>query len=440
MIGRIVTLSLVGSLMVPGAAAQTQTPTSTVPSVAQVAAIYPEIEALYLDLHQHPELSMQEQRTAAKLAERLKALGYQVTTGVGRTGIVAILRNGDGPTVMLRTDMDALPVEEKTGLPYASKVTATDSAGATVPVMHACGHDVHMASWYGTAKLMAANRKRWHGTLILVGQPAEETGEGAIAMLRDGLFTRFPKPSYALAIHDDPTLPAGQVGFTSGYTMASSDSVDVTIYGRGGHGAQPQDAVDPIVIGARTVTALQTIVSREINPRDPAVVTVGVFHGGTKNNIIPDEVKLQLTVRSYKPEVRKRLLASIERIVKGEAMAGGSPKEPLIKVTPAANATYNDPELTRREVEVLKRILGDSNVVEIPPKMVFEDFAEYALAGVTATIFYVGTTEPAKWATARQSGTILPGLHSPLWAPDREPTLKTAVMAETAMLMDLMAK
>jgi amidohydrolase len=440
MTSRIVTLFFVGLLMSLGADAQTQTTTSAPPIVEQVAAIYPEIEALYLDLHQHPELSMREQKTAAKLAERLKALGYQVTTGVGGAGIVAILKNGDGPTVMLRTDMDALPVEEKTGLPYASKATAKDSAGTTVSVMHACGHDVHMSSWYGTAKLMATNRQRWHGTLILIGQPAEETGEGAIAMLQDGLFTRFPKPSYALAIHDDPTLPAGQVGFTIGYTMASTDSVDVTIYGRGGHGAQPQDTVDPIVIGARTVMALQTIVSREINPRDPAVVTVGVFNGGTKNNVIPDEVKLQLTVRSYKPEVRKRLLASIERIVKGEALAGGSPKEPLIKVTPTANATYNDPELTKREVGALKKILGDSNLMEVPPKMVFEDFSEYTLAGVTATIFYVGGVEPAKFAAAKQSGTVLPGLHSSLWAPDREPTLKTAVMAETAMLMDLMAK
>src|SRR2546428_12985136 len=233
---------------------------------------------------------------------------------------------------------------------------------------------------------MAANRKGWRGTLILIGQPAEETGQGAVAMLQDGLFTRFPKPDLAFAIHDEPSLPAGQVGYTPGYAMAASDSVEITIFGRGGHGAQPQDTVDPIVIGARTVMALQTIVSREINPRDPAVVTVGVFNGGTKNIIIPDEVKLQLTVRSYKPEVRKHLLASIERIVKGEGMAGGSPKEPLIKVTPAANATYNDPELTKREVGVLKKILGDSNVVELPPKMVFEDFSEYSLAGVTATM------------------------------------------------------
>src|SRR5437870_2436379 len=435
-------VALFGSclLMAAGAAAQTKPTAWTAPSGEQVNAIYPDVETLYLDLHRNPELSLHEQQTAAKLAERMKALGYEVTTGVGGVGVVAVLRNGQGPTVLLHTDMDALPVEEKTGLPYASQIRVKSDSGTTVPVMHACGHDVHMSSWFGTAKLMATNRQRWHGTLILIGQPAEEIGAGAAAMLKDGLFTRFPKPDFALAIHDDASLPAGQVGYTPGYTMASSDSVDITIFGRGGHGAQPQNTVDPIVIAARTVLALQTIVSRENNPLDPAVITVGTIHGGTKNNIIPDEVKLQLTVRSYKPEVRKHLLASIERIVKGEAMAGGSPKEPLIKVTPAANATYNDPELTKREVGVLKKILGDSNVVELPLKMVFEDFSEYSLAGVTATMLYVGGVEPAKFAAAKQSGTVLPGLHSPFWAPDREPTLKTAVTAETAMLMDLMAK
>src|SRR5215813_11756156 len=435
---RIVTLFFVGLLMSLGADAQTQTTTSAPPIVEQVAAIYPEIESLYLDLHQHPELSMREQQTAAKLAERLKALGYQVTTGVGGAGIVAILKNGDGPTVMLRTDMDALPVEEKTGLPYASKATTKDSAGTTVSVMHACGHDVHMSSWYGTAKLMATNRQRWHGTLILIGQPAEETGEGAIAMLQDGLFTRFPKPIYALAIHDDPTLPAGQVGFTTGYTMASTDSVDVTIYGRGGHGAQPQDTVDPIVIGARTVMSLQTIVSREINPRDPAVVTVGVFNGGTKNNVIPDEVKLQLTVRSYKPEVRKRLLASIERIAKGEALAGGAPREPLVKVTPTANSMYNDPMLTKRLVAALGRVLGPANVVEVEPKTVFEDFAEFSLAGIPSADFWVGAVNPDKFAAAQKAGTPLPPLHSSEWAPDYPPALKTAITVETAELLELL--
>jgi amidohydrolase len=365
-----------------------------------VNAIYPEVEALYLDLHRNPELSLHEQQTAAKLAPRMKAMGYDVTTGVGGTGVVADLRNGQGPTVLLRTDMDALPVEEKTGVPYASQVVVKSDSGTTVPVMHACGHDVHMASWFGTAKLMATNRQRWHGTLILIGQPAEEIGAGASAMLKDGLFTRFPKPNFALAIHDDAGLPAGQVGYTSGYTMASSDSVDITIFGRGGHGAQPYNTVDPIVIAARTVLALQTIVSRENNPLDPAVITVGTIHGGTKNNIIPDEVKLELTVRSYKPEVRKRLLASIERVAKGEALAGGAPREPLVRVEPAANATYNDPELTKRLASALRNTLGHANVVEIPPKMVFEDFSEFSLAGVPSVLFAVGGVEPAKFAAA----------------------------------------
>jgi amidohydrolase len=430
----------VGLLVLLGVGVRAGTTPPTPPPIQQLADIYPEIDALYRDLHEHPELSMQEQQTAAKLAALMKAAGYEVTAGIGGTGIVAQLKNGDGPTVMLRTDMDALPVEEKTGLPYASKVTTTDGSGATLSVMHACGHDIHMSSWYGTARLMAANKSSWRGTLILIAQPAEETGEGAVAMLKDGLFTRFPKPNYALAIHDDSTLPAGQVGFTPGYTAASSDSVDITIYGLGGHAAQPQATVDPIVIGARVVTTLQTIVSREIDPRKPAVVTVGAFNGGTKNNVIPDQVKLLLTVRSYDPGVRKHLLASIERIVKGEAMAGGAPKEPLIKVTPTANSTYNDPELTKRGAAVLRKVLGDGNVVEVPQKMVFEDFSEYGRAGATASLFWVGGVEPATFAAAQKSGTILPGVHSPQWAPDRERTLKTAITAETAMLMDLMAK
>jgi amidohydrolase len=423
-----------------GAVASQTGASSSSPSASQVAAIYPEVEALYLDLHQHPELSLHEQQTAAKLAERMKALGYEVTTGVGGTGIVAVLRNDEGPTVLLRTDMDALPVQEKTGLPYSSKVISTDDAGLSVPVTHACGHDIHMSSWYGAAKLMAANRQGWHGTLVLIGQPAEEVGKGAAAMLKDGLFTRFPKPSFALAIHDAASLPAGQVGYRPGYALASSDSVDITIFGRGGHAAYPQRTVDPIVIGARTVMALQTIVSRENDPLDPAVITVGTFHGGTKNNIIPDEVKLQLTVRSYKPEVRKRLLAAIERVAKGEALVSGAPREPLVKVEPTASATYNDPDLTARLVPALRKSLGAENVIELPPGMGFEDFSEYSLAGVPSLILWVGAVEPAKFAAAKKSGTVLPGLHSPLWAPDREPTIKTAIAAEVAMLMDVMGK
>jgi amidohydrolase len=425
-------------LAVRSAAAQMKPAAPAAPSAAEVNAIYPEVESLYLDLHRTPELAMHEQQTAAKLAERAKALGYEVTTGVGGTGVVVVLRNGAGRTVLLRTDMDALPVEEKTGLPYASHVVVKTDSGTSIPVMHACGHDIHMSSWFGTAKWMATNRGRWHGTLILVAQPGEETGEGAVAMIKDGLFTRFPKPDFALAIHDSPNQPVGQVGYTPGYAMASADSVDVTVFGRGGHGGQPQNTVDPVVIAARTVLAFQTIVSRENNPLDPAVITVGAIHGGTKYNIIPDEVKLQLTVRSYKPEVRKRLLASIERVAKGEALAGGAPREPLVRVTPTANTMYNDPVLTKRLVAALGRVLGPANVVEVEPKTVFEDFAEFNLAGIPSADFWVGAVNPDKFAAAQKTGIPLPPLHSSEWAPDYSPTLKTAITVETAEMLELL--
>jgi amidohydrolase len=435
----IFTFILGCALLAAPSAPQTGPAAWTTPSADQVNAIYPEVEALYLDLHRTPELAMHEQQTAAKLAERMKALGYEVTTDVGGTGIVAVLKNGKGPTVLLRTDMDALPIEEATGLPYASHVVVKSDSGTSIPVMHACGHDIHMSSWIGTAKLMATNRERWHGTLVLIGQPAEETGEGAPAMIKDGLLSRFPKPDFALAIHDSANQPVGQVGFVSGYAFASADSVDITIYGRGGHGGRPQSTIDPVVIAARTVLALQTIVSRETNPLDPVVITVGTIHGGSKNSIIPDEVKLQLTVRTYKPEVQKRVLASIERVAKGEAMAGNAPKEPLVKVTHAANAMYNDPALTKRLVGALRGALGEGNVVEIEPTMVFEDFAEFNLAGIPSADFLVGAVEPGKFAAAQQSGALLPQLHSSTWAPDYAPTIKEAMTVETTELLELLA-
>ncbi len=422
------------------ACAWAQTPARWAPSAADVNAVYPEVQALYVDLHRNPELSFQEQQTSAKLAERLRALGYEVSTNIGKTGVVAVLPNGTGPTVLVRTDMDALPVQEKTGLEFASKVMAKNSAGETVPVMHACGHDVHMSSWFGTAKLLAGNRQRWHGTLVLIAQPAEELGEGAAAMLKDGLFTRFPRPDFALAFHDDSGIPAGQVGYVSGYATAASDDVDIRIYGRGGHGAVPQSTVDPIVIAARTVLALQTIVSREKDPLEPAVVSIGSIHGGTKENIIPDEVRLQLTVRTYKEAVRKQVLAAIARIAKGEALAANAPREPEVKVTPGLHATYNDPQLTARVTAALKRTLGDANVYEVPPKMVSEDFSEYGLAGVPSFMFFVGGVNPEKFAAAKESGTPLPSLHSPLWAPEVEPTLKTALLTETTAVLELLAK
>ena len=400
-------------------------------------AIYPEIEKLYIDLHRNPELAFHEQRTAAELAERVKALGYDVTTGIGGTGIVAILKNGPGPTVMLRTELDALPIEEKTGLPFASTVKTKNAAGETIPVMHACGHDLHMSAWAGTAELMAQNRQRWHGTLMLVGQPAEEIVSGAAAMVKDGLFTRFPKPNYALSLHDEPTLPSGVIGYHAGFFRASADTLEITIFGRGGHGAAPHTTVDPIVIAARTILGLQTIVSRENNPMDPAVITVGSIHGGTVANIIPEQVKLLLTVRTFNPEARKRLLAAIEREAKGEAIAANAPKEPLIEVKSGTDAVYNEPELTRRMVAVLRTTLGPKNVVEMPAEMTSEDFSQYGLAGVPAVLLHIGAVDPAKLEAARQSGVPLPKLHSPQWAPEREPTLKAAITAETAVLLDL---
>jgi len=407
------------------------------PSSQQVNAIYPDIEKLYFDLHRNPELAFHEQRTAAELAGRVNALGFEVTTGVGGTGIVAILKNGPGPTVMLRTELDALPIEEKTGLPFASTVTTKNAAGDTVPVAHACGHDLHMSAWVGTAELMAQDRAHWHGTLMLIGQPAEETVSGAAAMLKDGLFTRFSKPDYALSLHDEPALPSGVVGFHAGYFRASADTIEITIFGRGGHGAAPHMTVDPVVIAARVILGLQTIVSRENNPMDPAVITVGSIHGGTVANIIPEQVKLQLTMRTFNPEARKRMLAAIEREVKGEAIAANAPKEPVVEVKSGTDAVYNDPQLTQRMAGVLRTALGTKRVVEMPAEMTSEDFSQYGLAGAHAVLLHIGAVDPAKLEAARQSGTMLPKLHTPQWAPDREPTLKAAITAETAILLDL---
>jgi amidohydrolase len=410
-------------------------PQSPNPSVPEVAALEPELEALYKDLHQHPELAFHERRTAEALASRVKALGFEVTTGVGQTGIVAIMRNGPGPVVMLRTELDALPIEEKTGLPYASKVTTRDDSGATVPVAHACGHDLHMTSWYGTAKIMANRRASWHGTLMLVGQPAEEAGDGAAAMLADGLFTRFPKPDYALGMHDEPSLPSGQVGFHAGYFRAAFDLLEVTIHGRGGHGARPQTTVDPIVIAARSVLGLQTIVSRETDPLSPAVVTVGAIHGGTVGNIIPDEVRMLITVRSYDSKVREHILASIKRQVDAEATAAGAPQLPSVKNLSSADAVYNDPALTARLVAALRRDLGQDSAVEMRQEMTSEDFSQYGRAGVPSALLHIGAVSPAALA----SGKPLPDLHSPEWAPELEPTLRSMVRAEVVMLTELLA-
>ena len=409
------------------------------PTPADVDAIYPDIEALYIDLHQHPELAFQEVQTAAKLAARVKALGFDVATGVGKTGIVAVMKNGPGPTVMLRTELDALPVAEKTGLPFASTVVAKNAAGETVPVMHACGHDLHMAAWAGTARLMAGHRDRWGGTLVLVGQPAEEGGAGAKAMLSDGLFTRFPRPEFALSLHDDDTMPSGTIGYRPGLFRAMSDNVSIVVHGRGGHAAMPHNTVDPVILASRIVIALQTIVSRENNPVDPVVITVGSIHGGTQGNIIPDEVRLQLSVRTFTPEVRSRTLAALRRVVKAEADAAAAPREPQVTVTPSSEApVVNDVQLTLRLANRLKQVLGDGNVVEIPPKMTAEDFAEYGRAGVRSTLLHIGAVDPARLKAARQTGIPVPAPHSPEWAPDRETTLKAAIRAEVTALAELL--
>ena len=411
----------------------------TSPTNGQVDAIYPAIEALYIDLHKNPELGFQETQTAGKLAAHAKSLGFEVTTGVGGTGVVAIMKNGPGPTVMLRTEMDALPVQEKTGLPYASTVTAKTAGGQVVPVMHACGHDLHMAAWAGTARLMAENRSRWQGTLMMVGQPAEEGGAGAPALLKDGLFTRFPRPNFALSLHDDDTMPAGTIGYHPGVFRAMSDSVTITLFGRGGHAAMPHNTIDPIVLSARVVLALQTIVSRENNPVEPVVITVGSIHGGSQANIVPDEVRLQVSVRTFTAEVRARTLAAIRRIVEHEAAAAGAPRPPQVDVPVAIrNPVTNDPKLTLRLAEALKRNLGEMNVIEMPAKMTSEDFAEYGVAGVPSALLHIGAVNAEKLAAARKSGLPVPAPHSPEWAPDLETTLKAAVRAEVTELLELL--
>ena len=404
--------------------------------VPEFTKLQPDLEALYKDLHQHPEIAFHEVRTADQLAKRLKALGYEVTTGVGKTGIVAVLRNGPGPVIMLRTEIDALPVEEKTGLAFASKATMKNDAGATVPLAHACGHDLHMTGWIGSATVMASRKDKWHGTLMLVGQPAEEILGGASAMLADGLFTRFPKPDIVVGIHDEPTLPSGQVGFHSGFFRASADTIEVTIFGRGGHGANPQRTVDPIVIAARAVLGIQTIVSRETNPMSPAVITVGAIHGGTVANIIPDRVQMLLTVRAFDPKVREHLLAAIKRQIEAEATAADAPALPSVKNIGGTDAVYNDPVLTAQISEVLSRNLGADSVHEMPAQMSSEDFSQYGRSGAKAVLLHIGAVDPAELA----SGKPLPGPHSPQWAPQLEPTLQSMVTAEVVVLTDFLNK
>jgi amidohydrolase len=413
----------------------------------------PSLVETYKTLHASPELSYAEEKTAAFVAKELRALGFDVTERVGKYdkpgltsyGVVAVMKNGDGPVVWVRSDLDGLPVEEKTGLPYASRVKARGDEGE-VGVMHACGHDVHITSLLGTARTLTKLKDRWRGTLVLVGQPAEERGAGAKAMLADSLYTRFPRPAYVLALHDNATLEAGKVGYVEGYALAAVNSVDITIRGVGGHGAYPHTTKDPVVIAAQVVLALQTIVSRENSPFDPAVVTVGSINGGSKHNIIPDDVRLQLTVRTYKEEVRRRVLASIERIARNTAAAAGVPDDRLPTVTVREDeftpSTYNDPELTRRLAGVFEKQLGPANVVKMEPVMGGEDFGRFGLEGqqIPVALFWLGAVDPAKVAESQRTKTPLPSLHSSLFAPLPEPTLRTGVRAMTAAVLDLMKR
>jgi hippurate hydrolase len=415
-----------------------QAAAQTTPLDKQVSSVLPDAQTFYLDLHQHPELSSHETRTAAELAMRLRALGYEVTEHVGGTGVVAILKNGAGPTVMLRTELDALPVEEKTGLPYASKVHTKDDSGRDVAVMHACGHDVHMASLWGTAAIMARDKNSWHGTLMLIGQPAEETITGADKMIKDGLFTRFPKPDIGIAMHDTNALPFGKVGITPGYSKANADSVRITVYGKGGHGALPQTTIDPVLIAARIAVTVQSIVSREIKPGEAAVITIGYIQAGSKNNIIPDDAQMGFTVRSYKPDVRKHLLAGIERVAKAEAMAAGAEKMPLVEKYESTSAVYNDPVLTQHLAATLESVLGKGAVVTEEPIMTSEDYSYFVEQGVPSFYFTLGVADPQKLAEAQAEGRQLPSNHSPLFAPVPEPSLKTGMTAEVTILRDLL--
>jgi amidohydrolase len=419
-------------------------------------AALPSLLTIYKDVHSHPELSTHEQRTAALLAKELEAVGCQVTKNVGKYekpeqkcyGVVGVMKNGDGPVVLVRTDLDALPVQEETGLPYASTVVTKNEKGDEVHVMHACGHDVHVSMFIGVARSLAKLKDQWHGTVVFVGQPAEELGIGARAMLRDGLYTRWPKPNYALGFHDKADLEIGRIGVTEGYTSANVDSVDVTVHGIGGHGAYVYRTKDPIVLAAEMINQWQTIASRENNPLDPIVVTVGSIHGGTKHNIIPDEVKMQLTVRTYKADVRERVLAAIERIAKGCATAAGVPPDKMPTVIVVrdqfAPAMYNNPELTKRLVAVWKNALGDQNVEMVDPTLGGEDFSEYSLLpehSIPAVNFHVGAVEPGKIEESKKPGASpLPTLHSSKFAPVPEPTIRTGMVAMTAAVLDLMKK
>lgn len=406
---------------------------------------YSYLESLYQHLHTHPELSLHEEQTGRRIGFELEQAGLTVASKVGGHGVVGVLRNGSGPTLLLRTDLDALPVKEETGAAYASQVTTKNDEGLEVNVMHACGHDIHMTVFVGAARLLAQLKDHWQGTLVFLGQPAEEKGSGARKVLADGLFTRFPRPDQCVALHVSARLPAGTVGTVEGYALANVDSVDLTVRGLGGHGAWPHMTKDPIVLAAEIIMSLQTIVSRETPPGEAAVVTVGSIHGGTKHNVIPDQVDLQLTLRSFTDETRQRTIRSIERITRGLALAAGIPEDrlPVLKIkdefTPAL---YNNPELTRRLAGVLKESLGSENVRSEKPVMGGEDFSEYGRTPdkVPVSLIWLGAVDPEKVKESERTGQSLPSLHSSRFLPVPEPTIKTGVKTLTSTVLALAAK
>ena len=424
----------------PGGAADPAALRDSIRRLAEQDTAY--LRDLYLHLHRNPELSQQEKATAARIAQELTTAGYTVSTGIGGYGVAGVLRNGEGPTVLIRTDLDALPVEEATGVPYASRVRMRDAAGREVGVMHACGHDMHMTAFIGAARALAKLKDRWHGTVLMAGQPAEETVGGAAQMIADGLYKRFPRPDYCLALHVDANLESGRVGYGEGFILANVDAVDITVRGAGGHGAYPHKTKDPVVLAAQLVLALQTIVSRENRPIDPAVVTVGSIHGGAKRNVIPDQVDLQLTVRTYSEDARQRALAAIERIAKGVAQAAGAPA-PVVKLREDEHspATYNNPELTRRAVASMRAVLGAERVVEREPEMGSEDFGLFGKVTpeIPVFMFHLGTIDARRWVEAQKpGGTPLPSLHSSLFWPEPEPVIQTGVQAMAAAAAGLL--
>ena len=428
-------------LLLPGLAQPSESDRSWIPP--RVDREYPSLFDLYRHLHANPEIAFQEVRTARRMARELEASGFEVSRAIGGHGVVGLLRNGEGPTLMLRTDLDGLPITEETGLEYASKVRIRDPDGQSIGLMHACGHDVHMTCFVGAARILSREKGRWKGTLLMVAQPAEERGAGAKAMLADGLFEKFPLPDYAIALHNDAGMQAGRVGVCSGYALAGVDSIDLTVRGVSGHGGYPSTTKDPVVMAAQTVLSLQTIVSREIPAIDPAVVTVGSIHGGSKHSIIPDEVRLQLTVRYYTDETRDRIRDGIGRISEGIARAAGVPPDrlPLMSILDSTPPTYNNPALARRASRAMARVLGKDNVLDLKPVMGGEDFGLYGRTPqkVPVCMFWLGAVSPEKMEASKKPGApALPSLHSSSYAPDPEPTLKTGVKALTAVALDLL--